>query len=326
MKIFLVLIFILVPTLTYGFTASDFIVNPQPTYAVPPGTTQVLILDLTLPEPIDSIKFENGGTVEQYNISQLTIFDDGDSAGWDGDETELTRKSSSPFFGVEIDFPKFSEERIFVTLDITSDTASGRTLKLKAVIGDISVSGLERMILAGVGLPTTPLTPIAKTPEALSTSTIRWHFEDRSNNEFGFKILDGNLKEITRNETADISYLDETGLQPNTEYSGRRVVAFNDRGESLSSSLTIFPAIRTLKEEITTEEVSETASTEEKVEEEKVGEKVAELSLLEKIQAKIIEIQQKINELLKQLNELIGQQTAGIWQALQGFFQAFFGK
>lgn len=143
-----------------------------------------------------------------------------------------------------------------------------------------------------------------------------------SNNEFGFRILDAELNEMARNETANISYIDEIGLTPNTEYSGRKVVAFNDRGESLGSALAVFSAVRTLaletEEEITEEEVEEAEETEEEV--------VEEPSLLEIIQTKIAEFQQRINELIRQFNELVQGGSATVWQGFQRFLSSFFGK
>ena len=83
--------------------------------------------------------------------------------------------------------------------------------------------GARKIISKDASAPALPAFPLAGSPEVLSTSTIRWHFTDLSLNEFGFKILDGNLKELVRKEEANLSYLDETGLSPNTEYSGRRI-------------------------------------------------------------------------------------------------------
>ena len=315
-QLILVLTLILLPAISSAYTVDDFTVNRQPTYAVAPGTIKLLILDLTLSEPIDSIKIQNEGTIQQYNITRLQIYRDGSSPGWDGDENVIFTKSSSPFWDTTFNLPSFSEKRIFVTVDIASDTVSGRTIKPKVVIGDIEIIGFEREILASAGLPTVPLTPIAGNPEAISTSTIRWHFEDRSNNEFGFKILDENLNELIRVEQANISYIDETGLKPDTEYSGRRIVAFNDRGTSSITSLSIFPAVRTLalpeaEEAVEEEEVAEEeAPTEEVAEEEEVVEE--EVTTAESLRAKIQELQLQLIELLKQLIQLLQEQLAAV--------------
>ena len=304
----------MIPAAVSAYTADDFTVNSQPTYAVAPGTSKLLILDLTLPEPIGSIKIQNEGTVQQYNVTRLQIYRDGSSPGWDGDEKVIFTKSSSPFWDTTFNLPSFSEKRIFVTVDIASDTISGRTIKPKAVMGDIEIIGFEREILASAGLPTAPLAPIAGTPEVISDSVIRWHFEDRSDNEFGFKILDANLNELARVQQADISYIDETGLQPDTEYSGRKVVAFNDRGTSPITSLSIFPTVRTLAlpEEEETEETEEIEKEveegveEETIEEETIEEKPAEEPMTaESLRAKIKELQLQLIELLRQLIQIL---------------------
>jgi len=322
-KIFFIALLVLIPGVAYGSTAGDFQVNNQSTYAVPPGSTKVLILDLTLPSTkLTSIKILNAGTIQQYDISKITIYEDGPSAGWDGDESERVRKSSSPFFDAEFS-GDFSQQRIFVTVDINSTVYTGKTIKLElavnaAVFSDTSfngptnekVVGFERMILAGTNIPSVPSSPIAKNGEAVSESTIRWYFTDASDNEFGFKILDGNLKEVARTEAAGLSYLDETGLNPDTEYSGRRVVAFNDKGESMSSSLAFFPAARTLAlpvpapEEIApepAEKIEEAATTTEPTT--PTEKPIAEL---------IVELQLKLIELLNQLIQLLQAQLAAL--------------
>lgn len=333
--------------LSFGFvgasTVSDFIVNNQPTYAVPPGTTQLLILDLTLPgTSLTSIKINNAGTVAQYDISQLTIYEDGASAGWDGDETEKVRETSSPFFDAELitDSENFSlsRPRIFVTVNINSNTYTGKTIKPELQINsavfsnsaltgptDKKIIGLERMILAGTDTPSVPVSPAVQNGEAISDSTVRWYFTDLSNNEFGFKILDENSNVLVQKDESNLSYLDETGLEPDTEYSGRRIAAFNDRGKSAISELTIFPAVRTLslpevEEPSFTETVEageETTEIQEPTEEK--GGTGGPLSPQE-LRATIQELQQKLVDLLNQLIQLLQQQIS---QAQASLFRAF---
>lgn len=348
-----ILIFCLfLPAIAYGSLASDFTVNRQSTYAVPFGTIKMLILDLTLPTPaenetqqLQSIKIHNTGTADHTVISKLMIWEDGSSVGWNNDEIEVAKILTVPFFDTEITgtFREYSKEdpwqRIFVTLDISSTATAQKTIRPQLLenavvffdatcIGptDASVTGFERSIVYGASVPIIPVVPLAKYGEALSASTIRWHFTDLSNNEFGFKILDSELNTVASKNEANLSYLDETGLSPGTKYSGRSVMTFNDRGESLGSGTAVFEAVWTLTQE-TKEEVTETEEEVEQIEEiEDVAEVVEELSLIETLQAKIIEIQVKINQLLDQLMELIQQQTATIWTAFLQFLQSFFGK
>ncbi len=320
-KIFLILILILFPVITQAAAASDFIVNPQSTYAVPPGTTKLLILDLTLPSVgLNSIKVINAGTVQQYHLSQIAVYEDGPLAGWNGDESERVRRSSSPFFDTELT-GDFSQKRIFVTIDVNSTTYSGKTIEPELQINslvfsdssfngptDQKITGFERTILAGTDTPSVPLPPIAKSGEAISASTIRWYFTDSTNNEFGFKILDKNSNVVAQKNEADLSYLDETGLSPATEYSGRRVVAFNDRGEGSGSTLSVFPAVITLPLPIvevvpaTTTEPTIPAPTEPTI----PAEKPAVAMTNAEINAKIAEILAQIASLKGQLTTVTG--------------------
>tara|TARA_Y100000310_G_scaffold127317_2_gene126462 strand:+ start:43579 stop:45096 length:1518 start_codon:yes stop_codon:yes gene_type:complete len=267
-------ILLLFPLAAFGFLAEDFKVNNQPIYDVPPGTSQVLILDLTLPEVPSSITLRNAGVLIQSYISKLVVYEDGSSAGWDGDEREVAIITIYPFFEKVIS-GSFSKQRIFVTADISSSMASGSTVKPKIAINsveftsgnkgptDLDLLGLERKIVVGANVPTIPLPPFVKNGEAISTSTIRWHFLDLTNNEFGFRILDSSLKTVAESQTANLSYLDETGLEGNTKYSGRRVYAFNDRGATKAQE--IFSEIYTLVAVPTLVEKAEATKTSVKV-------------------------------------------------------------
>ncbi|MFH1820667.1 MAG: hypothetical protein ABH805_02035 [Candidatus Nealsonbacteria bacterium] len=275
-KILLIALALFVPITVSGAVASDFTINNQSMYDVPPGSSKVLILDLSLPETLQSIRIDNAGTAEQRDISKISVFEDGASSGWDGDEKEIVNRSTTPFFDTIL-LGTFSSKRIFVTVNIASTAVSYRTIKPKFKLDslvfvsggtgptDEELLGLERKIVAGASQPTAPVAPLPGTPEILSSTAIRWHFTDLSNNEFGFKILDGNLKTIVKQEEANLTYLDETGLLPSTAYSGRRVVTFNDRGESFVSL--IFPEVVTLAKEMIEEPVVEEPVVEEPVEE-----------------------------------------------------------
>ncbi|MDO8512530.1 MAG: DUF2341 domain-containing protein, partial [bacterium] len=79
--------------------------------------------------------------------------------------------------------------------------------------------------------------PTIATPTAQSSSSIRWNFTDNATTETGFKLYDSANNLISTNATADLSYIEETGLSPNTQYSGRYVKAYNAYGESASSAV-----------------------------------------------------------------------------------------
>ena len=336
-RIILVLLFVLAPAIACGSTAGDFTVNSQQTYAVPPGSAGVLILDLTLPKApegktlqLKSIKIHNAGTIQQADISQLSIFEDEESSGWNGDERETVRISSSPFFETDITSENFSQysgrQRIFVTVNIASATAWEKTIKPQLELNSVvfssttfngptntEISGFERTILPGASAPSVPLSPLAKKGEAISTSTIRWYFMDLSNNEFGFKIFDSKSKLVAQKDEAGLSYLDETGLQPDTEYSGRRVVAFNDQGQSPVSTLTVFPAVRTQIEETPAPTSTEVSA----------GKETSGPLSASELRVKIQEVQQKIIDLLNQLIQLLQQQISGFQASLYRAFEIF---
>jgi len=80
-----------------------------------------------------------------------------------------------------------------------------------------------------------PSAPTIGTPTALSSTSIRWNFTDNANNETGFRVYDNTDAIATSSATANLTYLDETGLLENTQYSGRYVKAYNTYGNSTSS-------------------------------------------------------------------------------------------
>jgi len=339
-KILLTLLFIFLPALTSASTANDFTVNNQSVYDMPPGSVRILILDLTLPAPLagttyqlQSINLHNIGTADHTVITKLQVWQN---------ETKIIEVLQSPFFDTDLlgDFAPYEkdspERRILVTVDLQSGYFDQRSLQVQALENslvfkeaaatgptDQAITGLKRMVMRNASVPDVPMTPLAQYGQALSDSAIRWYFIDLSNNELGFKILDANLKEVARKEAADLSYLDETGLLPDTEYSGRRIVAFNDRGEGSISASSVFPSVRTLARAPV---IVPAATSTEIVPMVPAPEVTPAPTLLETIQTKITDIQRQINDLLKQINELIKQSAATVLGALQGFLRLFFGK
>lgn len=82
-----------------------------------------------------------------------------------------------------------------------------------------------------------PTAPTIGTPTALSSTAIRWNFTDNADNETGFRVYTNADAIATSSATANLTYLDETGLSENTQYT-RYVKAYNSYGESASSSAT----------------------------------------------------------------------------------------
>lgn len=81
---------------------------------------------------------------------------------------------------------------------------------------------------------TAPNAPTAGSPSALSTTSIRWNFTDNASNETGFRIYDGATLRV-QVATPDLSYIDESSLSANTQYT-RQVKAYNGAGESSASA------------------------------------------------------------------------------------------
>jgi len=79
--------------------------------------------------------------------------------------------------------------------------------------------------------PTPPSAPSRLEPDVVSASSIQWNFEDTASNEIGFKLYDEDQLIINDVATADLSYIVETGLSPDTQYR-RYVAAYNSDGSS----------------------------------------------------------------------------------------------
>lgn len=80
-----------------------------------------------------------------------------------------------------------------------------------------------------------PTAPTIGVPTVLSPSSIRWNFTDNADNETGFRIYNNANTQVSISANENLSYVDETGLSPNTSYSGRYVSAYNNYGEGASS-------------------------------------------------------------------------------------------
>ncbi len=76
--------------------------------------------------------------------------------------------------------------------------------------------------------------PTIGTPSTLSTTSIRWNFTDTTPDETGFKVHDSAHTAVASLATPNLTYLDETGLTANTQYT-RHIHAYNDGGDSPGS-------------------------------------------------------------------------------------------
>jgi fibronectin-binding autotransporter adhesin len=84
-------------------------------------------------------------------------------------------------------------------------------------------------------LPPAPAAPAMGVPDALSATSIRWNFTDNATDEEGFKLLDPGETVKVVSAIPNLTYLDEGGLSPNTQYT-RHVVAYNVTGDSAGSA------------------------------------------------------------------------------------------
>lgn len=172
-------------------------------------------------------------------VSGTTGDQTGDRAGGDGSDgylvtTDVEVSGTNEFeltTGVDntIDLTGFGWETTSLYYRITYDTDSGAGTP---VLDDITI-----------GYNAAPGSPTIGTPQPLSTSSIRWNFTDNSTNEVGYKLYAGDDSLISTNETENLSYIDETSLSPNTEYT-RKVLSYNGLGSSdYSSTATIYTLV-----------------------------------------------------------------------------------
>ncbi|KKK93149.1 hypothetical protein LCGC14_2695770, partial [marine sediment metagenome] len=80
-----------------------------------------------------------------------------------------------------------------------------------------------------------PTAPTIGAATAQSTTSIRWAFTDNASNEDGFKIHDGAHSIVASSATANLSYVDETSLTANTQYT-RHAHTYNGAGDSSASA------------------------------------------------------------------------------------------
>ncbi len=77
--------------------------------------------------------------------------------------------------------------------------------------------------------------PTLGTATGLSETSIRWNFTDNSTEETGFKIYDSaGTTVLVTCATANLTYCDETGLTPNTQYT-RKIGTYNASSASITS-------------------------------------------------------------------------------------------
>ncbi len=175
----------------------------------------------------NNLFYKSGVTdVIGWNGTPYTVaeFEAASGAGW----TAANNKNANPLFVSTSDFHLQSTSPAINTgtnVSLTSDYA-----------GVFVPRGLAQEI--GAYEYPVPLAPTIGAPSAQNSSSIRWLFADNSNDETQFRVYDGGGNIATSSATfVGISYLDETGLLENTQYTGRYVTAYNSYGNSASSSV-----------------------------------------------------------------------------------------
>jgi len=142
----------------------------------------------------------------------------------DRNNDNLTPKSTSSVFDVGTNLGSDYDDALLPSSTWTSSILTGDQ--------DSFGNGWD----IGAYIYTFPLAPIIGTPTAQGSSSIRWNFTDTGTDETGFRIYDNTDNLATSSATANLTYLDETGLSENTQYSGRYATAYNSYGNSASSS------------------------------------------------------------------------------------------
>ncbi|MBI2625233.1 MAG: hypothetical protein HYW70_02790 [Candidatus Nealsonbacteria bacterium] len=216
-------------------------------------------------DSITAIRVVNIGTAGNTDIARIEAWEDNATAGWSGkttpDETligsSVNWDSNFSVTGATYTTSSDATRRIFITADLDPGARSGFTIKVRInanyitltsnndgpSVDNLIVGQTRSIIVSGSASPSAPSAPTLGTPEAISAGTIRWKFTDKATNETGFKVYDGTNYKVVATASANASYADETGLSADTEYSKRRLVAYNDGGDSLEKE---YSPVRTL--------------------------------------------------------------------------------
>lgn len=116
----------------------------------------------------------------------------------------------------------------YVTVDHSDATGSGAQINAVSNVTDGTGN-----IYWDFGIPNPPT---IGTPSSPSSTSIRWVFSDNASGEEGFRVYDGGNNIVATCATPNLTYCDETGLNPNVQYSGRTVTAYKGALESSHSA------------------------------------------------------------------------------------------
>lgn len=113
------------------------------------------------------------------------------------------------------------------------------TYHFQTVSGDLNGNQATSTDQSFATIGCLPQAPTIGIPAVQSSSVIRWNFSDAASDETGFRIYNNVGTIATSSVTTNLTYLDETGLTANTQYSGRYATAYNGYGNSASSSIAV---------------------------------------------------------------------------------------
>lgn len=138
--------------------------------------------------------------------------------------SDYTLQSTSPAINAGANLGATYDDAIYPTTTWPSSVTTADQ--------DLRGSGWE----IGAYIYPVPQAPTIGDPAAQSSSSIRWSFTDNADDETGFRIYDGTATLVASSATANLTYVDETSLTENTQYTGRYAKAYNSYGESVASS------------------------------------------------------------------------------------------
>ena len=115
------------------------------------------------------------------------------------------------------------------------DTIAGNHSYYIYAVNSADAESVTYITDSGYTAAATPADPTIATTQVLSTTSIRWNFSDNANDETGFKIHDMSHSTVASTAAINLSYVDETGLSPNIQYT-RHVHAYNGQGDSGASA------------------------------------------------------------------------------------------
>ncbi|MEW6419221.1 MAG: LamG-like jellyroll fold domain-containing protein [Nitrospirota bacterium] len=196
----------------------------------------------TTPPSASALNPANGATSVPVNSDlTLTLTDGGSGVDWTTFDIVLSGNKGYSKHYTDLDTAIVtktgSPASYNVTVNPDANFSTDETITVTVNASDLSGNALvpPAWSFTTVAVITPPAAPTIGTPQALSTTSIRWNFTDNASDEDGFKLHDLSHTVKASSATPNLSYLDEGGLSPNTQYT-RHVHAYNAGGDSTGSA------------------------------------------------------------------------------------------